>query len=63
MAGIDREWELKLASGKMVTWIGKTGEDAAWRYVDCHRDATVVAYRQGNRTGIFPGVRPEQIIG
>ena len=61
MVDIEREWELKLQTGKTVTWTGKTGEDAAWRYVDCHREATIIAYRQP-RYGIFPGVRPEQII-
>lgn len=38
-------YELKLSSGKVVTWEGKSGEDAAHRYVDCHRESTVIAWR------------------
>jgi hypothetical protein len=38
-------FELKLANGKNVEWSGSDGEDAARRYVDCHRDDAVVAHR------------------
>ncbi|KKN74840.1 hypothetical protein LCGC14_0385890 [marine sediment metagenome] len=41
----DREYELKLQGGKVATWPGGNGEDAARRYVDCFRDAVVVAWR------------------
>lgn len=47
-------YELKLAGGSVVTWDGTTPEDAARRYVDAHRDATVVATRHYPRTGVFP---------
>ena len=39
------EYELKLANGKVVTWVGQDGPDAAFRYADCHHDTTVVAWR------------------
>jgi hypothetical protein len=38
-------FELKLQTNKVVTWTGQDAEDAARRYVDCHREATVVATR------------------
>lgn len=41
----ERAFELKLGTGKFVTWNGKDGEDAARRYVDCHEDSSVVAWR------------------
>lgn len=47
---------LKLASGKVVTWAGASGEDADLRYVDAHRDQTVVAWRHA-RHGLYVGVR------
>ena len=47
-----RRFELKLATGKVVEWAGEGGEDAARRYVDCHRDAVVVAWREP-RFGLF----------
>lgn len=56
-------YELKLASGKWVEWDGKDEEDAAHRYVDCHRDEAVVATREANRHGIFVLGRAGRIIG
>ena len=47
------EYELKLKSSKVVVWEGKTPEDAARRYVDCHRDQVVVATRPYPRHGLF----------
>jgi hypothetical protein len=41
-----RTYELKLASGTVVRWQGSSGVSAAERYVDCHRDAVVVAWRE-----------------
>jgi hypothetical protein len=38
-------FQLKLADGSVVTWAGESGEDAARRFVDAHREATVVAWR------------------
>ena len=49
-------FELKLASGKVVTWEGSSGEDAALRYVDMYQGATVVAWRHV-RHGLFIGSR------
>lgn len=46
-------YELKLADGRVVAWDGRDGEDAARRYVDCHREATVVAWRYP-RVGVWP---------
>ncbi len=42
----DKEYELKLANGKVVTWTGKDGIDAATRYADCNHGAVVVAWRE-----------------
>lgn len=38
-------FELKCADGTVAEWDGVDGEDAARRYVDCHRDKTVIATR------------------
>ena len=37
-------YELKLTSGKVITWEGEDGEDAVKRYIDCER-GTVIAWR------------------
>jgi len=42
---MDQRFELKLSNGKIVDWMGTSGENAAHRYVDSHRDRTVVAWR------------------
>ena len=47
-------YELKLATGEVVTWEGSSEIDAAERYVDCHRDASVIATRP-IRHGLFVG--------
>ena len=39
-------FELLLDDNSQDVWSGRDGEDAARRYVDCHRDAVVVAYRE-----------------
>lgn len=49
----ERPFDLKLASGKVVTWPGVDAEAAARRYVDVHRGEAVVATRPGDRHGIF----------
>jgi hypothetical protein len=57
----DSRYELKLATGEIVTWLGETGEHSARRYVDAHRDASVVATR---RAPVYVvSVHPSQIIG
>ena len=38
-------YELLLADNSVVTWQGSAGENAAERYADAHRDATVIAWR------------------
>lgn len=55
---MSRLWDLKLATGKVIQWEGKDGEDAARRYVDCHREAVVVAWRNADRHGLHIGVKP-----
>lgn len=42
---IERVYELKLESGKVVTWTGKDGPDAASKYVASHPGVRVIAYR------------------
>ena len=42
---MEQEYELKLKSDKIVRWVGKDGKDAARRYVDSHREETVIAWR------------------
>lgn len=44
-------WDLKLSDGTVVQWRGSTGVDAAERYVDCHRDAEVIASRPASAHG------------
>ena len=46
------EFELKLSGGKVVTWTGKDGIDAATRYVEC-KGGMVIAWRN-IPVGIFP---------
>ena len=61
---MEREYDLKLAAGKWVTWVGTDGINAAERYVDCHREATVIAWREAKQTNfIAVGVNTRQIIG
>lgn len=61
---MEREYELLLAGGKKVIWPGTDGVDAARRYVDCQREATVIAWREANRTNfVVAGINPRQIIG
>lgn len=55
--------ELKLADGRVVEWSGTDELNAAERYVDCHREAVVVATRPGDRHGIFALGRGSRIIG
>lgn len=58
------EYELKLQSGKVAVWTGKTPEDAARRYVDAMRPQkeTVVAWRNYPRFGVFALGRGSRII-
>jgi hypothetical protein len=58
---VQREFELKLDNGKIVTWVGENGEDASRRYADCKGDA-VVAWRHP-RYELVIGVDPSRIIG
>lgn len=50
---MEKPYELKLASGKVVKWTGTDGVNAAERYVDCVRDAEVVAWREAETTNII----------
>jgi hypothetical protein len=56
-------FELMLASGKVVRWQGASGEDASRRYVDAHRDAAVVAWRNADRHGLSALTRGAVIDG
>lgn len=43
---MEREFELKLSDGgKIVSWLGKDGVDAATRYAAEHAGAVVIAWR------------------
>lgn len=53
----EQPFQLKLATGKVVTWNGTSGPDAAVRYVDCFRGAEVVAWR-AITTNILVHVNP-----
>jgi len=55
---IGPEFDLKLVSGKVVTWSGATGEEAARRYVDANPTETVLAFRRADRRGLLIGLRP-----
>lgn len=55
----DRWFELKLADRRRVHWTGVDGIDAAHRYVEVHRDAEVVAWRDDRRPQIRVGI-PEE---
>lgn len=50
---MEREFELKLSSGKVVTWSGIDGENAAYRYTDCFKEVSVIAWRE-IKTGVYP---------
>jgi hypothetical protein len=50
---MEQEYELKLASGKVVVWTGKDAINACKRYVDCFRGETVIAWRDYPRYGVF----------
>lgn len=62
---IERKYDLKLADGGTAEWTGTSGEDAARRYVDCFRDATVIATRlaYSEQFGVFVLSDARQIIG
>ena len=51
---MDKRYELKLGDGRVVTWVGDGPIRAAERYVDVHRDAVVVAWREVVH-GLFVG--------
>lgn len=46
-------FQLMLNNRRRVVWEGESGEDAARRYVDCHREATVIAWRTWPRWGLY----------
>ena len=53
---MNQTFELKLSDNRVVSWVGADGVQAARRYVDAHPGAVVVAWRPGNRQGVFVGV-------
>lgn len=53
-------FELKLADrSRTVHWTGRSGVDAARRYVDCHAGSCVVAWREDHRPQIRVGIPVE----
>lgn len=52
---IEYEFELKLANGKIVKWVGANGEAAAIRYAANDPGAVVVAWRHP-RVDIHVGI-------
>ena len=59
---MEREYQLMLADGKLVVWVGVTGIGAAERYVAEHPGASVVAWRTWPRHGVFPHADGSRII-
>lgn len=59
--GIERDWELKLADGRIVTWPGCCEIGAARRYEADHPGERVVATRPAP-IDIVVGFRPDMII-
>lgn len=60
----ERLFELKLAGHQRPErWPGSSGEEAARRYVDAHRDAVVIAYREAHRYGVSVLGDARQVIG
>ena len=55
MTPIEREYELKLASGRVVTWTGVSPEVVIARYQDVYPDQQVVAWRFVHH-GLFVGL-------
>ena len=54
---IEHEYELRLRSGRVVTWSGVSPEDAAKRYASEHRTAVVIATRPADRHGLHIGLQ------
>lgn len=48
-------YQLKLTDGRVVSWTGQTGEDAARRYVDAQRGTAVAAWREDRTPQIRVG--------
>jgi hypothetical protein len=59
---MDRLFDLLTDKKRVVQWTGRDGEDAARRYVDGHRDVTIVAWRLP-RVAEVVVVHPSQIVG
>jgi hypothetical protein len=55
---VTARWELRLADGRVVTWVGADGPSAARRYVDAHPEAVVVAVRRP-RVALVVGCQTE----
>ena len=52
-----KEYELRLADGRTVVFFGHGGLNACYRYADAHEGATVVAWRDYPRHGVFAGTQ------
>ncbi len=58
---MQKQFDLKLSGGKVVTWEGKDGVDAAHRYADANPDAVVLAWRNHSEPigiGLKPIIEP-----
>lgn len=60
---IERRFDLKLANGKVVSWVGRDAEDAIRRYVDCLRPGTEVVATRPTREPIVTCLGRGRIIG
>lgn len=61
----EREYQLKvIINGKPIlkTWVGKDGSDSCKRYLDCHPDHTITAWRE-MPYGVFIMGDARNIIG
>lgn len=55
---VERVYDLRLASGRVVDWVGVSPEDAARRYVATYPAEVVVAVRDSERHGLHIGLQP-----
>ncbi len=59
--GLTFNYELKLASRKVVVWDGATPEDAIRSYQECRPGDRVIAWRLDRRPAVIPIERVDRI--